>query len=177
MCRAIDVASFILQEEGRLSGFQLQKLVYYSQAWCLAMQDRPMFPDVVKAGQHGPVNYEVFESHRGQSSVVASDITGDPNALSVADKEIVLSVLDAYDGLSGDDLAELTHSEDPWRLVYNGSSGLSAAVISNDSMREYYSSLMSASEGERLRHHVPRVSMGGRSFVSDEDMALLDSIS
>ena len=35
MCKAIDVAAYILNERGRLSGFQLQKLLFYSQAWCL----------------------------------------------------------------------------------------------------------------------------------------------
>ena len=176
MCRAVDVASFILQEKGRLSGFQLQKLVYYCQAWCLAMLGRPMFPEEVKAWKHGPVVYEIFAGHSGQRSVVASDINGDPSALSVEDKEIVLSVLDAYDGLSGDDLEDLTHSEDPWKLAFNGLTGRCSNTISQDSMTDYYSMLMASDEGSRLRHHVPRVSTGVRGFVSDDDMAILESL-
>lgn len=55
MCRAIDVASYILNEKGRLSGYQLQKLLYYCRAWCLVTQDRPLFEESVRAWEHGPV--------------------------------------------------------------------------------------------------------------------------
>lgn len=43
MSRTIDVASYILNEQGRLSVRRLQRLLYYCQAWCLVTQDRPLF--------------------------------------------------------------------------------------------------------------------------------------
>ena len=66
MRRAIDIASYILSEKGRLSGYQLQKLLYYSQAWCLVTQNRPVFTEQVRAWEHGPIVYEVAHAHRGR---------------------------------------------------------------------------------------------------------------
>lgn len=37
MCGALDVADYILQEKGRLTAFQLQKLLYYCKASTTAM--------------------------------------------------------------------------------------------------------------------------------------------
>lgn len=64
MCKAIDVAAYILNERGRLSGYQLQKLLYYSQAWCLVTQGRRLFAEEIRAWEHGPVVYEVARASR-----------------------------------------------------------------------------------------------------------------
>ncbi len=45
MARAVDVATYILDREGEMSAMKLQKLVYYSQAWSLVWDDRPLFDD------------------------------------------------------------------------------------------------------------------------------------
>lgn len=54
MPRAIDVASYILNEQGRLSGHRLQRLLYYRQAWCLVTQDRPLFLGTFEPGNMDP---------------------------------------------------------------------------------------------------------------------------
>lgn len=176
MCRAIDIASYILSEKGRLSGYQLQKLLYYSQAWCLVTQDRPLFAEQVRAWEHSPVVYEVAHAHRGRRTVVASDIDGNPQALSAEDQAIVEAALESYSQLSGDELEALSHSEEPWAKVYNGQTGLALAVISQESMRDYYASLMSGDARVAAQHHVPSFSISPRLYVSDDDFSWLDSI-
>jgi uncharacterized phage-associated protein len=43
-----------------LTNLKLQKLVYYVQAWKLAIDHEPLFPDDIEAWVHGPVVPQVF---------------------------------------------------------------------------------------------------------------------
>ena len=72
-----------------------------------------------------------------------TDIDGDPFALSAEDQIVIDAVLESYGSMTGDELAELTHSEDPWRDAFNGETGLASNIISLDSIFAYYSSLIS----------------------------------
>lgn len=169
MCKAVDVASYILQEKGRLTGYQLQKLLYYSQAWCLVTQDRPLFSEKIRAWDHGPVVYEVYCEHARQRSVVQSDLSGRPDALTSEDMAVVDAVLDSYSGMSGDAIEDLSHHEDPWRDAYNGTSSAHSPIISNEAMSSYYSMLMSSDRWTTETHHVPHFSYAPRLFVSDAE--------
>lgn len=176
MCRAIDVAAYILNERGRLSGYQLQKLLYYCQAWCLVTQDRPLFNEEIRAWEHGPVVYEVARAHRGRRSLVASDNAGNPRELSVDDQVLIDAVLESYGTLSGDELEELSHTEDPWRSFFNGETGIASNSIPHEAMRSYYSKLMAADAQVQRAHHVPRFSVARRLYVSDDDFDYLSSL-
>jgi uncharacterized phage-associated protein len=50
-----DVAAYILEQRGPMSAMKLQKLVYYSQAWSLVWEDRPLFREEIQAWASGPV--------------------------------------------------------------------------------------------------------------------------
>ncbi len=176
MPRAVDVASYILNERGRLSGYQLQKLLYYCQAWCLVTQDRPLFPEEIRAWDHGPVVFEVARAHRGRRSVVAADIDGDPQALTAEDEVLVDAVLESYALLSGDELAQLSHSEDPWAHAYNGESGIASATIPLEDLQVYYAGLMAGDAAIARQHHVPHFSVAPRIIVSDEDFSVLSDM-
>lgn len=176
MCKAIDVAAYILNERGRLSGYQLQKLLYYSQAWCLVTQGRRLFAEEIRAWEHGPVVYEVARAHRGRRSVVITDLDGDPLAISAEDQVVIDAVLESYGSMSGDELAELTHAEDPWRRAYNGETGFASSVISLDSMCEYYSTLISGDSQIARQHHVPSFPVAPYVVVSDDDFDWISSI-
>ena len=77
MCGALDVADYILQEKGRLTAFQLQKLLYYCKAWSLVWGNAPVFGEPIAAWGDGPVVYDVYKRHAHQYSVIADDIHGD----------------------------------------------------------------------------------------------------
>lgn len=176
MCRAIDVTSYILNEKGRLSGCQLQKLLYYCQAWCLVTQDRPLFEESVRTWEHGPVVCEVARAHRGRRSVVAADLAGDPRALSAEDQVLVDAVLESYGTLSGEGLEGLFHAEGPWRTFFNGETGIASNTTPHEAMRSYYCDLMSADPDVRRRHHVPFFDVAPHMYVSDVDFEWLDSL-
>ena len=64
--RAIDVAAYILREQGKMPAMKLQKLVYYSQAWSLVWDDKSLFRDRIEAWANGPVIRNLYKAHRGQ---------------------------------------------------------------------------------------------------------------
>lgn len=76
-------------------------------------------------------------------------------------------MLESYSQLSGDELEALSHSEEPWAKVYNGQTGLVSAVISQESMRDYYAGLMSDDARVAAQHHVPSFSISpGSMFLT-----------
>jgi uncharacterized phage-associated protein len=66
--RATDIADYFVwlaNDTGSfVSNLQLQKLVYYAQAWHLALYDRPLFEDDFQAWVHGPVIPELFDKYK-----------------------------------------------------------------------------------------------------------------
>ena len=45
MATIYDVAKYILDKKGQLTTMKLQKLLYYTQAWTLAWDDKPLFDE------------------------------------------------------------------------------------------------------------------------------------
>jgi uncharacterized phage-associated protein len=55
MPSVLDVAQYILQRSGGMTTGKLQKLVYYSQAWSLVWDQRPLFNERIEAWANGPI--------------------------------------------------------------------------------------------------------------------------
>ncbi len=142
---ANDVANYILQARGPMSAMKLQKLVYYSQAWSLVWDDRPMFGDRIEAWANGPVCVSLYNSHRGRFTVEPGSIPGDAGALDQDARETVDAVLEFYGSKSAQWLSDLTHLEDPWKKTREKAGvrdgDLCSAEITLDAMAEYYLSL------------------------------------
>ena len=172
--KAADVAKYILVKKGSLTGYQLEKLLYYCQAWSLAVDKAPLFDDEIRAFENGPVVPSVSYQHQGRKTVMPSYISGDVNALSDSNMSLIDAVLDAYDGLSGDELVELSHKEDPWPTYWNGRTGrTSAAIIPLSAMQAYYSKLLAADDFVKSAHHVPVFDHPRNMYVPAEDFEWL----
>lgn len=143
MANVLDVAAYIVEQRGRMTAMKLQKLVYYSQAWHLVWEDRPLFTQRIEAWANGPVAPTLYGVHRGQLNVEVVP-GGVARNLTVTESESVDVVLGAYADLSALQLSELTHREDPWREARRGLAPgqRGTAEITPASMREYYESLM-----------------------------------
>ena len=122
---------------------KLQKLLYYSQAWSLVWDGRPLFAARVEAWANGPVVREVFKAYQGQY-VINEAKFGDRKALKAEEKKTVDAVLDFYGGKTGFYLSELTHGEQPWKDARKGLAPgeLGDTEITKAAMRDYYSSLV-----------------------------------
>lgn len=144
MVSALDVAKYILEQQGTMTAMKLQKLVYYCQAWSLVWDERPMFTESIQAWANGPVVPELFNEHRGKFSVQARDIKGNSGNLDKTAQETVDAILRYYGNKPSQWLSDLTHSEDPWKLAREGIplGERGNREISHASMDEYYQSIM-----------------------------------
>ena len=142
MATVHDVAAYILQQRGPVTAMKLQKLVYYSQAWSLVWDERPLFPETIRAWANGPVVYELYDMHRGLFEVLGWR-KGDSTELDQDEKDTVDSVLDFYGDKSSQWLSDLTHREDPWRHARDGlpPGERGNNEITHAAMAEYYGGL------------------------------------
>ena len=133
MATAMTVAQYIAAKYPSGGELQRQKLLYYCQAWTLVWTGRPLFPDPIEAWQKGPV----------VPSVRNRKVTPNLEAISAEDRSAVDAVLDFYGGMSGQQLMDLTHEEQPWQHAW----GERSAVDNGDEeilhvdMLRFYSQL------------------------------------
>lgn len=143
MANVFDVAKYILHNKGEMTAMKLQKLVYYSQAWSLVWDEKPLFPERIEAWANGPVVPDLYYVHKGAYIISEDMFPGDPLRLAKDEKETVDSVLETYGDKPSQWLIELTHLEDPWK---NAREGLQMGERGNKEialaeMAEYYGSL------------------------------------
>jgi uncharacterized phage-associated protein len=149
MATACDVAAYILRSQGAMTAMKLQKLVYYSQAWHLVWDERPLFADQIQAWANGPVVPILYREHRGRFRLGPGDVQGDPDALDDDERETVDAVVDGYGRLAAHQLSELSHRERPWKEARRGLSAgeRGSAEITHEAMAEYYDSLVPGEDG------------------------------
>lgn len=140
MATVFDVAKYILNRQGEMATWKLQKLCYYCQAWHLAWTGRELFPEDFQAWRNGPVCPELYRVHAGKFSVAEADIDGDINAITDDERESIDPVLDDYGTWEPYDLRMQTHAEDPWRNARGGlpPDANCTVVIPKAFMGEYY---------------------------------------
>lgn len=136
-----DVAAYILKKQGSMTAMKLQKLVYYSQAWSLVWDEKPLFRDRIEAWANGPVVPALYERHRGKFQVLSWD--GNPDKLSSCQKATIDGVLNFYGPKPSQWLSDLTHQEAPWRDARVGipAGARDTTEITHAAMAEYYGSL------------------------------------
>lgn len=146
MIPARNVAKYFLskveEEVGDgISNLKLQKLVYYAQAYHLAMYDEPLFAEQVEAWEHGPVVPELYREYRGfGSGNIPAPADFDPNDYDVRSAELMDEVYEVFGQYSAWKLRNLTHQERPWIEAYED--GARGRVISPGAMRDFYKDLV-----------------------------------
>ncbi|PBB94991.1 type II toxin-antitoxin system antitoxin SocA domain-containing protein [Mesorhizobium sp. WSM3862] len=150
MTTALEVADWFLGSIDRESGdsithLKLQKLVYYAQAWALALQGRPLFDEELKAWAHGPVAESVYRANEGSSW----NALPAPKHLPEFEPEIAEllgEILASYGGFSAKQLEQMTHAELPWKEARGNlpPEARSNNVIKKETMRSFYAELYAA---------------------------------
>jgi uncharacterized phage-associated protein len=143
MASVHDVAAYILHRTGRITAIKLHKLLYYSQAWSLVWDDRPIFNARVEAWANGPVVPSVYRLQRGNYFVSRWPFGNRAN-LTLEERATVNAVLGKYSRKSSYWLSELTHREKPWKDARQGLGPLDPGdqEITKAAMAEYYSGLV-----------------------------------
>ena len=113
-----DVATMILSRYERpITTMKLQKLAYFAQEWSFSLRGRELFPEDFLAYRNGPVNYDLFDIHRG-AFTIGSWPRGSRANLSAEEEIVIDAVLDTYGELSGKTLGDFTHEPDTaWSKV------------------------------------------------------------
>lgn len=123
-----------------LSNLKLQKLVYYAQAWHLALYDTPLFSEDFQAWIHGPVIPDLYQKykHFGWQPILADSHPELPKETEVFLDEVAQE----YFAVDGYELEQMTHTELPWKKAREklAPDEPSQAIIEKDWMKEYYKS-------------------------------------
>ena len=121
---------------------KLQKLLYYSQAWSLALRNKRLFKDDIEAWVHGPAVRSVYTAFKQYSfGEIKTDVSKDDfSILSAEELELLNTIWSVYGKYDADYLEALTHSESPWQEARNGLAAhqSSSKVISPDTMKAFY---------------------------------------
>jgi uncharacterized phage-associated protein len=146
--RPEDVANVLLrlasleEEPDYLTHLRLQKLMYYVQAWSLALRKRPAFQGRIEAWAHGPVVKELFSKLADyKSNPIPHDALKKSSPVSEQDYQFILSVWEQYKGFTAFALRSMTHNETPWIQARNGFGPADAcsSEITHEAMRSYFS--------------------------------------
>lgn len=110
--RANELAEAIIDRKPHLTSMQLQKLLYYVEAWHLAITNTPLFEDdCFRAYANGPVVEDVWRKRKSPSTRGRAQNVPELSPTAEAILDLVIS---EYGGRSGDELSILTHAEKPW---------------------------------------------------------------
>jgi uncharacterized phage-associated protein len=147
---AQNVARWILlfsEEHGdALTNLRLQKLLYYAQAWHLALHNKPLFSEEVEAWIYGPVVpivYRKYKRYRNMPITCDEELPALPNRA----VSFLREILEVFGGYSSYQLERMTHNEKPWKKARGDlpPDAASRAVIQHEDMKHYYRSLQQTS--------------------------------
>lgn len=144
MPKCMDVANFFLwrarQDEDAgevLTHLKLQKLLYYAQGFHLAMEGKPLFPEQIRAWEHGPVVPDVWHRFKASGSApIPPPGDFDPGLFSSRQIDLLNDVYRVYGQFSAWRLRNMTHEEPPWKETGRGH------VITHAAMKRYFNTLV-----------------------------------
>lgn len=147
------VADFFIRfshEHGDLiTNLKLQKLIYYAQAWYLALYDEPLFDDRLEAWISGPVQPEVYERFKRYRW---EPIRYNPEPVEFPEEieEHLIEVLQVFGKYPAYYLERMVHNELPWSKARRGIpiDEHSTAEISTKDMQTFYKTLIEDEQEE-----------------------------
>ena len=145
---ATDIAKYFIwkaKSEGKaITNKKLQKLLYYSQAWSMVYEDKPLFKEDIEAWIHGPAIKVVYDQYKRFGFNSISEDIKESEVRSLPSIELLESIWTTYGKYDARYLEELTHNEEPWQIARQNLevSESSNNVISLKDMRNYYKKVL-----------------------------------
>lgn len=118
---AEEVAEYFLwisHEEGKaMTNKKLQKLIYYAQAWSLALRNGKIFNDKIEAWVHGPAVRAVYVKYKKFGFGAIQEIPTEKEIAKIPEeaKNFLNEVWRVYGKYDAAYLERLSHSETPWQ--------------------------------------------------------------
>ncbi|MEN8221186.1 MAG: type II toxin-antitoxin system antitoxin SocA domain-containing protein [Pseudomonadota bacterium] len=135
-----DYFIYVANETGSyLSNLKLQKLLYYAQAWHLALYGISLFDEEFEAWIHGPVIPSLYAKYQKFGWKPILEEVNKPE-FSEELQEFLDEVTEEYFMLDTFELEMMTHREAPWIEARKGLpiDEPSRAIISLQSMKDYF---------------------------------------
>ncbi len=140
----IDVANFFLsamdEDAGDLiSNLKMQKLVYYAQGIHLAMFDKELYSEEIKAWEHGPVIPSLYHEFKscGRGAIEPNFESFSIDIFTKEQKEMLEDVYNTFGQFSAWMLRNMTHEERPWvESTKNGT--LRGSTVDKSLLKEYF---------------------------------------
>jgi uncharacterized phage-associated protein len=151
---SLDLAKYVLCKVRNVKHLKLQKLLYYIEAWHVAVFDKSIIDDRFEAWLHGPVSRKVWDEYKPESKLYdvipveqnkcAHAIKKVEDTLDEDQLALINDVFTEYGSKSAYHLEVLTHSEQPWIAARKGvtDGAASRAEISRSSMKKYYGAML-----------------------------------
>ena len=140
--------AYIFHALDEASPLALQKLLYYIQGVYSALTGKLMFSETCEAWRRGPVYPNVYSLFRGFRYSLVDDarfavLRDKKDLLSDDERQAADLVLGTFGRYGGKALELIARKEDPWVKAREGygPDESSSAEISNDSIKEYFTSV------------------------------------
>ncbi|MGH3938156.1 MAG: Panacea domain-containing protein [Pseudonocardiaceae bacterium] len=114
MPSAHDIATALRQRQPGMPVKKLHKLLYYCQGHHLAVHGKPLFDETIEAWDMGPVVAELWRDEKYGAPTPPTGHLGE------AELNTIGYTLSRYGNLTGRDLENLSHNEDPWLIANRG---------------------------------------------------------
>ena len=162
MITANTVADYFLavanEVEELITNLKLNKLVYYKQAWHLALFKEPMFEEEIEAWVHGPVLPVVYDTynHFKWTPIIRYDLNLEEikRQFSAKQQELLDDIIEVYFPKTAYELERMTRDEDPWVIARDGLEPDKAShkVISHDAMQKFFAELLKQGNADDTSH-------------------------
>lgn len=131
------IISLVDEDAGdSISNLKLQKLLYYSQGFHLAMVDKPLFHEAIKKWVHGPVVPAVWHEYKDYGSGPITIMPVELESYSEDVRELLDEVFSVYGQFTATKLRNMTHQEPPWNEAPDN------GEISHNSMKRFFKTLV-----------------------------------
>lgn len=133
------------EERVQLTNMQLQKLVFFSHGYHLALQNEPLYYEETRAWPFGPVIPNLYEHLQQYGSSSVTSYLPSSEALNEQQRSIIRLVWDAYKQYDAWRLSDISHRPgSPWEKTWIHDR---FGPIDPRAVHHYYSQLLSGAGG------------------------------
>lgn len=145
------VANFFLAKSDEITQMKLHKLLYYAQGWYLAVVGKPLLNETITAWKYGPVVPSLYYDLKKFGARPINRLTRtidrqtraryspQVNPGDFVVRGLLERIWSVYGGLSGRQLAQMTHVPDsPWSRVREMHPDLCGVDIPNEEIRRHF---------------------------------------
>jgi len=116
---ALKIANYFLykaqEDQELLSNLKLQKLIYYAQGLHIAIFNKPLFREKIKAWIYGPVVPKLYQIYKDYGTTgIPADPKFNPSSIDEKTRDFLDEIYEAFGQFSAIRLMELAHADQCW---------------------------------------------------------------